>query len=529
MNLVLIETGGNQAYLFETNRLAEVVGASELVFRSTTSWVEDAVSAVTGLNPVDLASARIPEAPIEVVVRTSGKALMLFAEPEAAREVVYLVTARALVEAPGLQLYAAILPVPDLECLYDDENGAVRQAHRSLAASRAARPGGPDRFLRLPPVADCVSSGMPAAAEATDRNHTAARSHSTWAKLNAARAAQDRLTSEGVEQVGDADAIGGVTAALRHLGELEDRLDTQARWVGVVHADGNGFGQMLIELPIACDGWRNYLDTFRELSAELDRCGRSAYGAACEKVWPGDTSPPVIPLVRGGDDLTVLCDGVDAVAFAKEYLSAFEVETQRNSCISAVARELDMGDRLTACAGVAITKPHYPFSLGYSLAEELLVSAKTVKTSLEDPASALDFHVHYDSVAAPLDRIRASMHTEDGARLWNGPWLLGPHTGEGWGAGRSLDELSRLIEALNERDGRGHRRISSSQTHRLRSVLRESRSLVDKHYVELCSELPAAATLAPSGEDGTLFTGEPARTAILDAMTLAGIQAWGRA
>ena len=107
MFLVLIETSGNQNYIFSTNKLKENIGASELTYRAGTNWVLEAVEQASKSNkclslfttgkqlrdnlldnklnpPIDTTN----DVEIEVIVATSGKALLLTKEKSTAQKII---------------------------------------------------------------------------------------------------------------------------------------------------------------------------------------------------------------------------------------------------------------------------------------------------------------------------------------------------------------------------------------------------------------------------------------------------------
>jgi hypothetical protein len=52
--LISLETSGNQAYVYSTNKLRDVVGASELIYKAGTSFVEEAINTTTKILNVNV-------------------------------------------------------------------------------------------------------------------------------------------------------------------------------------------------------------------------------------------------------------------------------------------------------------------------------------------------------------------------------------------------------------------------------------------------------------------------------------------
>jgi hypothetical protein len=563
MHLVLIETSGNQRYIFATNKLRENVGASELTHRVGTQFVLEAVRAETSLeiykdDDLDgrqlranlLDKSKNPELgkngnKVEVIIATSGKALLLVEDRASAERIVRKVTSRALVELPGLTVHGAI---SDGFKSLDEKNDqgefrlhkAFGEVHRRLEEIRYQMPGNEQRFLRLPYVAPCETSGLPAgglvflSSEERKKNRPHKFSITTLVKREALK--KDKKNFE-MEDEGKPSRIVGLIQRLFGLKlyknlELLEKDFKDLSWLAVIHADGNGLGEIFLNFDQhtglkegKCSA-SEYVEKYRRFSLALDVCAINAAGLALKALQHRFHNEngnnvgmeiPVVPLILGGDDLTVLCDGQYALRFVYEFLRQFESETNDITKYDYLERDTEghpllingktvfeilkgvvpeiAGNafgvsRLGICAGVAIVKPHFPFHQGYELAEQLLKSAKQVKEKIKrrhnneevsHPCSALDYHILYDSTASRLEGIRDRMKSDNKETwLYARPYVVSdfddmPPASEikepEWCKNHRWIQLEGRVVAMMARDEDNRRKLPNSQLHTLREAL----------------------------------------------------------
>ncbi len=453
-HLVLIETAANQAFIFGSNRLREQVGASQLI-HDVSRWVLEAVlgpEPKEGIPPALTADARLDPLErldplkrlealrtladdwkierdcVEVLVAASGKAVLLAPTREAGAEIIAAVTKRALDEAPGLTVRGFIGDAFSLSAASaapDDTSAnnarsvagsAVEKVHAGIERLRLSTPPSETRFPTLPFLEPCVSTGRPANImhinRGPGRTEPVPVSLATQAKLDAFANGCKRIAASADPE--DRSSFASSITAL-------ENDETTGSMLGVIHADGNGFGQIFLEFDavlrkagdhpeVRYDGsTRRYLDLYRAFSLALDSCGIKAFRAALGTLEAslsgggGKNRFPVLPVVLGGDDLTVICDGTIAIDLAAEYLKAFEQTTANDPLIAALTDAQGLG----AAAGVALIKPHHPFYRAHGLADELAKSAKATKRRLGTSAvSAFDYQIVLDGAPTTLADMR---------------------------------------------------------------------------------------------------------------------------
>lgn len=150
--------------------------------------------------------------------------------------------------------------------------------------------------------------------------------------------------------------------------------------IALIHADGNGMGQLLMDLRAKLDGNPKYAEIFLAFSQALETATIAATKQAIAAVivpQAEDSIVPARPIILGGDDLTIIVRADLAVAFTKVFLLSFEAETLKE--ISSVWKKFDINipiNYLTACAGIVYAKPSQPIAQLADLAESLCKVAK---------------------------------------------------------------------------------------------------------------------------------------------------------
>ena len=202
--------------------------------------------------------------------------------------------------------------------------------------------------------------------------------------------------------------------------------------VGVVHIDGNGVGAIMRNLGKSYDTVQSQLDSLKsaayeckdnpcerdkdpfqwfvmEVNYRLDGVVKAAVAAAWRDVEDyahGRQAPPVVPVLVGGDDLTVYVEGKFAIPFAESYVRHYEQLTGEDELLkqlAVVAGAKTVGP-LTASAGVAIVGRNFPFHIAYDLAEGLVSRGKKLgKKPGASPCSTIDFHVLRDATVLDPD------------------------------------------------------------------------------------------------------------------------------
>ena len=396
---------GIQSFIFKTNELRDIAGASELVEKICTTLFLETLGKQNEKKWKD----------DHQVIAAAGNVKYILNEEECRKAVRFFPKA-VMCEAPGITISQAVVEMGG------NFKNSINLLEKKLHETRN-RPAIPIN-LGLLGMLRAPRTGLPAI-DYKDGNPI---DEATRAKNNNNELRQLCKKSFGFDVKHDQIAY-----------DIKD-LTNGNDWIAIIHADGNGLGRVVQE--VGCDK-----EKYKQFSKNLDEATKMSAQAAFNAVknkFDNNKHIPIRPVVLGGDDMTAIIRGSLACDYVKKYLAEFEYNTKEK-----LDGLLPNGMKhLSACAGIAFIKSSYPFYYGYNLAEELCGEAKKISDRKD---SCMMFHKVQDSFVTGYDDIvRRELSIDGKPILKYGPYFLNKEDGL-----MSIDDLQELCQQLAKADNQG--------------------------------------------------------------------------
>lgn len=452
--LLLIDTTQTQRYIFGSNRLMENIGGSYLVAMATEQWVLETIvkHEIKPHNIRQRADKTYEIDPdrhfekddlaVEVITAGGGNSILLCRDEAVMRKFLNHYSRRLLCDAPNIPVYTAHEPFnwSGTQKLAEAVGKLMGEtANKAKQMQQDSQP-----LLGMSVSVPCKATGLPAVQMSKPVGDTPPYpiSAEITAKHGVADQKHDRLAA--ITYLKKEVPIN--EDHYRYPGDFDDMVPRkgEANYIAIVHADGDGVGNRLKRLGKDERGdyldWdhRKYITERRRFSDGLKAATRQALQATMKSLQDKllqDSKPngdvliafygdeeqrielqpieegkylyylPFRPIISGGDDVTFVCDGRIAHALTLNYLCAFK---QATSNIEIGGKKVF--DRpISASAGIAIVRTHYPFARAYDLAEDLMENAKRARRFhkwKEEEIGALDWHFTVGGLYGNVKTIR---------------------------------------------------------------------------------------------------------------------------
>lgn len=427
---------GIQDFIFQTSKLKEIGGGSELVEQICTSKFFE--------------EAHVLPNDDNIIINAAGNIKYLFDDEQKCRDLVRKFPKAIAEFAPGVTVSQAVVKFGKTEKLSD----AINNLEDRLKAQRNKVQNPVETgFMGLERARRTGGVGV-----SRDNIEDKVRDLSIQKKLEEFEKSKEELKVENSKE----------RSGLYHkfFDKLPDpdsipfNLDQMSKgssnpWIAVVHADGNGLGKLVQQLSIKLkeQDTDEAKKVFTRFSRELNEATQTAAKNALRKLRPRITEEnicPLRPIILGGDDITLIIRADLAFDFTVNFLDEFKEQTEDK--LSFLSKNLGLTDfekGLTACAGIAYIKYSYPIHYGLHLAEELTKKAKRVSKSIvgdnELAPSSLSFYKVHSSFIEDLSEIEEKTLTAGNLSFDYGPYFL-----EETRSLPTVKNLTGFIEVLEE-------------------------------------------------------------------------------
>lgn len=503
---------GIQSFIFQTNELKDIVGASELVENICTELF------TTVLKKNNVAKG-------ESIIGAAGNIKYIFDSYEDCAKIVRIFPNEAIEYAPGITISQAVVE-------YEDDDNFAEKVNELEERLRMQRNKPMQNTqLGLMGVLRSRKTNMPVVYSEMVKGKIEYYDASTLSK-------RYEIVDGKKEKVRNVLKLAKIAFDNKDLryGDVAINIEDMVGkndWIAIIHADGNGLGQIVQKIGTDrikyCNFSKKLDKATKDSAAEAFKSIKSKYSWKDEE--GNDGVIPIRPIVLGGDDFTVICRADLAMEYVAEFIVNFEKNTDFEELEDVF---LDNVKKLSVCAGISYIKSSYPFYYGYNLAEELCSRAKkdakkglkTEGDKSELPKSCVMFHKVQDSFVKDLkDIVARELTPQANVSFEFGPYYINTnivHGEERWTVANLLENVERLA-GKGLKDAKRSNAVKSHLRNWL-SLLHDNPGMADQKLIRLKELLDTKnaddKSLRAFVENVTGYAEERIKTPVYDILAL---------
>lgn len=363
--LAMYDVCGIQNYIFKTTKLKDAIGASYIIEniiedalmegakRISNSEKHGCISCNFDLANGNLSNENLNEYEdnkydIQVLYIGGGNGVVIYSSKELCVDMNKLMSMYVLNNTYSLQLAVAF--VEKTENYGTDYNELYKELAKVKANKEASRP------LNILPVMKIEKkTGNPITDKTIRDENGKYQNVSTESWLKKSSEQKKRQKQESQIKIFDNYA-------------LEKGADST---IAIVHMDGNNMGLRIRSLLENKESYVDAVSQMRKISGNINNSYKAVYDEM-ETLFTTSKKRFMLPVLVAGDDITYVCTGKVALASVEYFSREISKRTMNGPTDEGSINKYGF----TVCAGIAYINSHFPFSVGYDIAEACCESAK---------------------------------------------------------------------------------------------------------------------------------------------------------
>ncbi len=430
----MYDVRGIQKYIFRTAKVKDAIGASAIV----EDIIMDALKHAVKMNHVnaDLEwcsdegayEYAEKEADVRVLYIGGGNGFVTYSSRALCLEINRIMAKYVLEQTYSLQLAIAIVDkTGDYSVDYKNLYAEMNRIKADMAVSRP---------LGALPIMDVeIKTGYPLIAEEGSRE--------TLLKNKAGEKAREKV---------------------RHAEKVFDNYITEKgvdSTIAVVHIDGNNMGLRIRKLVGDYHDYTRAVNAMRKISFQINSCYKNTFLSMSDyfnenadkhaEFSKKEKKNFIMKVLAAGDDITYVCNGKIALASVEYFCRSIAGYTLNGSNDRQSVEKYGF----SVCAGVAYTGSHFPFNIGYEVAEACCDYAKDRAQKEENRdgeriGNFVDFQICKNVQTQNLSETREREYmTSHGEQLLIRPYFIAIDA-DGEGRFKELKEKAYSFDKLRD-------------------------------------------------------------------------------